>query len=428
MMQPELTIRPEGGEERETDPPDESPAEQSPSSPLTRPGPNPPSTWVRQHRKMIIVIAAVGALLLPVGWSYVGAVTKPSNQSLGVRSVEWLKDNHLRWLVNDIENFWYNHHKPKKGGAPKVPLAGPTHPTDGKPPSALGWATTAPSLMHLPAPLPIVPIVHNPLPGEGEWHPLGQPVNGIPAMYSAYVRPDPVYTSVVTGVAWMDPMLTRAALYAGVQDPGGSAWRYHAPIALADRPDVLAAFNSGFRLKDSNGGWYAEGKEVRPLRNGAATLVIHPDGTPAVGMWGRDFQMGPDVAYARQNLLLVVDGGQPVPGLDTDSLSKWGATLGNKVLVWRSGVGITANGALVYAGGNNLSASSLARVLAHAGAVRAMELDINSAWVAYFTFAPAPPGVPPGDLAVTKLSPDMRASTSKFFSAEARDFIAIFRR
>jgi len=425
MMQPELTIRPEGGAERETtDPPEGAPA-----TPLTRPGPpDPPTTWVRRHRKMIIITATVAALLLPVGWSYVAAVTRPSNQSLGVRSVEWLKDNHLRWLVNDIENFWYNHHKPKKGGAPKVPLAGPTHPGPGPDGNPLGWATTAPSLKHLPPPPAIVPIVQHPLPGEGEWHPLGQAVNGIPAMYSAYLRPDPVYTSVVTGVAWMDPMLTRAALYAGVQDPGGSAWRYRAPVALADRPDLLAAFNSGFRLKDSSGGWYAEGRVVRQLRAGAATLVIHPDGTPMIGMWGRDVQMGPDVAYARQNLLLIVDGGQPAPGLDTDSLSKWGATLGNKVLVWRSGLGITANGALVYAGGSYLSASSLARVLAHAGAVRAMELDINSTWVAYFTFAPAPPGLPPGDLAVTKLLPDMRAPTSKFFSAEARDFIAIFRR
>ena len=144
--------------------------------------------------------------------------------------------------------------------------------------------------------------------------------------------------------------------------------------------------------------------------------------------WGRDLQMGPNVAFARQNLSLIVDGGQVVPGIDSASNSKWGATLGNKVLVWRSGVGVTADGALVYAGGNDLSAGSLARVLARAGAVRAMELDINSAWVDFFAYGPAAPGQPAADLTATKLLPDMGSSLNRYLSANSRDFIAIFHR
>jgi hypothetical protein len=291
--------------------------------------------------------------------------------------------------------------------------------------SSLSPAAIAISRDALPVPRPIPSIVANPLPGEGDWSPLGQTVAGRHAMYAAYVRPDAVYTSLVTAVAWMDPNLVSFQLYAGVQEPGGSGWRYQAPMTAADRPNLVAAFNSGFKLKDSQGGYYAESRLVRPLRDGAATLAITSTGVPSVGQWGRDMGMGPTLAFARQNLSLIVDNGQPVAGLNTDSLYKWGATLGNKVQVWRSGIGETAGGALLYAAGNNLSISMLASVLSRAGAVRAMELDINSAWVEFVSYGPAPasPALPD-----SKLLPDMQGGTSKYLGDNSRDFVAVFRR
>ncbi|HLY81978.1 MAG TPA: phosphodiester glycosidase family protein, partial [Acidimicrobiales bacterium] len=209
---------------------------------------------------------------------------------------------------------------------------------------------------------------------------------------------------------------------------GGPAWRYEAPIAAADRTTLLAAFNSGFKLNDSLGGYYAEGRMVRPMRAGAATLAIRSDGTPTVGVWGRDIEMGPGIVAARQNLSLIVDNGQPAPDIDTGGTAKWGATLGNALNVWRSGIGVTADGALVYAGGNQLSAGWLAGVLVRAGAVRAMELDINSAWVDFLAYGPPAPGTPPPGQSVAKLLPDMSGSLQRYFEANSRDFIAIFRR
>jgi hypothetical protein len=247
-------------------------------------------------------------------------------------------------------------------------------------------------------------------------------------MYATEVRADATYTSYLTGVVWMDLNLVKAVLYAGVQLPGGSGWRYQAPVAEADRPNLLAAFNSGFLLKDSLGGYFAEGRMVKPMVDGGATLLIRSDGVATVGKLGRDFQMGPDVAFARQNLSLIVDNGQPVPDIGSGATSKWGATLGNKVAVWRSAVGVTANGALVYAGGPALSAPALASVMARAGAVRAMELDINTAWVDFFTYGPPAPGQPPGALTVTKLLPNMQAANNRYLTANSRDFVALFHR
>jgi hypothetical protein len=71
-----------------------------------------------------------------------------------------------------------------------------------------------------------------------------------------------------------------------------------------------------------------------------------------------------------------------------------GATLGGAVYVWRSGVGMHANGALVYVGGAGLNITDLVNVLVDSGAVRAMELDINTDGVNMSIYAPATPEAP----------------------------------
>ncbi len=80
-----------------------------------------------------------------------------------------------------------------------------------------------------------------------------------------------------------------------------------------------------------------------------------------------------------------------MPGLDANDTTRWGFTLGNAVYVWRSGLGITANGALVYVGGPGLNITDLANLLVRAGAVRAMELDINTDWVNFSSYKPSTP-------------------------------------
>jgi hypothetical protein len=188
----------------------------------------------------------------------------------------------------------------------------------------------------------------------------------------------------------------------------------------------VAAFNSGFRLQDAAGsGYYDQGRTAAPIINGYASLVIYRNGRATVGKWGRDVTATPDVVSIRQNLNLIVDEGRPVPGLTDDKFQKWGATLGNKLYVWRSGIGVTADGALVYVGGSGLSIYTLADVLARCGAVRAMELDINTDWVDYYYFNP-PSGAAAAPANATKLLPAMVQSTKRYFEPSSRDFIAMF--
>ena len=61
-----------------------------------------------------------------------------------------------------------------------------------------------------------------------------------------------------------------------------------------------------------------------------------------------------------------------------------GANIDGSVAVWRSGLGQSQDGrVLYYAAGDNLIAATLARALLAAGAYQAMQLDINNYWV-YF--------------------------------------------
>src|SRR5665213_756220 len=61
------------------------------------------------------VVSAVVVLLVTIG-SYVSAMTGPSNTALGVRSVEWLRDNGAAGIVAQIETWYYSLTAPSKGG------------------------------------------------------------------------------------------------------------------------------------------------------------------------------------------------------------------------------------------------------------------------------------------------------------------------
>jgi len=369
-----------------------------------------------RHPKSTVLLVILLALT-PVWVSAGSAATNPAlGNTVGSRLTEWVRDHGGGGVVTWAENTWYTWHAPPKGGKPKqgaIPL--PARST-----------TTVPAgPSHLPAPAAIVPFVTDPTPGEGQWHPIGRTVDGIPAMYAAYLRPNAVNTSLVTGVAWMDTTLLQATLYEGSSIPGtGQNWINQAPVAGQALDTLAAAFNAGFRMQDAQGGYYADGVTAIPLVPGAASLVIDSNGTPTIGAWGTDVTMSPSVVAVRQNLDLIVDNGQPVPGLDANDNSRWGFTLGGKVQVWRSGLGVTATGALVYVGGSGLSIVDLANVLARAGAVRAMEMDINTAWVNFTSFDP-PAGQPASAADGTDLTSDEATYPSRYFEPLSRDFVTM---
>jgi hypothetical protein len=98
----------------------------------------------------------------------------------------------------------------------------------------------------------------------------------------------------------------------------------------------------------------------------------------------------------------------------------WGATLGNAVRVWRSGVGIDARGNILYAAADAQTAQSLAEILQRAGAVRAMELDINYEWTTFNFYGAW------GANGAQKLLPDMARDATRYLTPDDRDFFAVY--
>jgi hypothetical protein len=364
---------------------------------------------------------AIVLLLTPVWISLGAALGNPGmGASAGARAAEWFRTHGGGSIVNWAENTWYSHHPPPIGGVPpksSIPGLGTAGQLPGR-----GRA----AITHLPAPPRLTSPAGHRLAGEGAWHPTGRLVGGYPAVYETWVRPDAVHTSLVIGVAWMDTRLLRATLYSGSTIPGGGPYRHTAPVSTGAAKTLVAAFNAGFLMDNAQGGYYTDGKTVIPLRKGAASFVVYRNGTATVADWGRDATMTPNVVAVRQNLDLLVDHGTPVPGLNPNDTTRWGFTLGNSVYVWRSGVGITADGALVYVGGPGLNITTLADILARAGAVRAMELDINTDWVNLATYDPRAPHGAATAANGTDLLPGMFGTPARYFESWwSRDFITL---
>jgi hypothetical protein len=311
---------------------------------------------------------------------------------------------------------------PRAVGAPRALVSGRPAARPQAPASTAATSTTSTTAPEprLPIPPPIAPLARPALAGEGAWQPApGSAVAGGYAIYTAQLRPAAGFPAA--GIAWIDRSATRLALYAGTSEPYGT-WPHQGYVSPADQSQLLAAFNSGFKIYAYHTGWYDGGRAALAPQPGYASLVIYADGTATVGEWGRDVTFGPNVESVRQNLPLLVDHG--APAANAAVVGYWGAVLGGSILTWRSGIGVTAGGDLVYAGGPALSPALLADLLVAAGAVRAMELDINPEWVSFATYSHSAGAVSGG----ADLVSGMYFPASHYLQPDSRDFFAVFAR
>ena len=403
-------------------------------------GPAPKRKRRRRSVPRWVKIAAIvlAVLLVVPTISFTNAMITTENLSFTERAAEWMRDNHLGGVLNRVESWWLSRSGPKEGGEPDRAIEVPRNADSGP-------TTTVKAVApHLPKPANVVvPEGVTPVANEGVWQPVGPLVGGAQSMYTTQVRPDSVHTSILDGLVWIDPKLVSLEVFPGSEEPGGK-WAKPPQVPMDRRLELVAAFNGGFRMDDAKGGFYMDGVTHRPLRDGAASFVTFKDGTATVGQWGRDLTMTPEVAAVRQNLDLIIDngGGPPnpggvpaaiaapgalVPGLVDNVDGKWGATFGNKVYAWRSAVGVTATGAIVYGYGDGLSSMSLANLMLRAGCVRAMQLDINTVWTT-FNFYSATRFLDPTSVQGVKLLPESFKSANRYLSPDARDFVAIFQR
>ena len=371
---------------------------------------------LRKRKRRRIAALIILATLAPIAYSYLTTMIKPSSLPLSVRTLEWIRANHGAWAVNTVERYWYTWHAPKKGGP-----ALETLPTLGTPVRS-GSAHRARKHHRLVRwrPSRLRPLIRPVLPGEGAWHKVSAGfARPAPVLVTTF-RSEPDYPRIVAYVAWIDHTRTQLALYPGRYEPPNASPRGPIEVPSGQRGRLLATFNSGFTYKDGRGGFSVNGSTATPLQDGLGTVVAYRGGRVDVISWHGRSRPGPMVVLARQNLPLLVKGARPNPMIDNGNA--WGDTLGNAVRVWRSGIGIDRHGNLIYAAADYQTARTLAAILVHAGAVRAIELDINAEWPSFITY-PLPGGRDP-----VKLVPNYQQPATRYLLPDDRDFFAVYGR
>ena len=377
--------------------------------------------WRRQrlrHRSWFrVAVGLLSAFLFVVSWSVGHALTMPGGGTVAERLAEWARDHYLGPVVTLGE--WLSYQPPKVGGRPSFPLSGPGPVSHRHRARAIHAANNS-----FRPPPRLASFAGRPLPGEGTWR-VAAVVHGEPAIYVTYLRASRVYSSYVAGIAVLNQRLLKFELRPGVEDPGSGNWQALPDIAPGTRRGLVATFNSGFKISASDGGFYLNGVTAGTLTDGVASEVYYRDGHLAVGVWGRTVRMTPDVVAVRQNLHLIVIGGHVPDSVNSNIESSWGATLGGGYYVWRSGIGITRSGRIVFVYGPALDVRQLADLLQRAGAVTAMQLDINPEWMSFMYYQSRHH---PQDPKPINLLPTQSQPASRYYSTSSRDFTAVYAR
>jgi len=263
---------------------------------------------------------------------------------------------------------------------------------------------------------------------EGVWRnwPLKLFPNKEVAAYT-YLRTDPERAYSVTTLLQMDKSVMDLGIVAGTKQPGGPVGKPGlgvVPQNIISSGNLIAAFDGGFQYKDGQYGMIAGGTTYLPLKNDLGTLVGYKDGTLKI----IDYEgqpLGDNVAFVRQNCPLLINNGN-ISVADPRDKTLWGrlATGTVDIYTWRSGLGLTKNGNLIFAVGNNLTPDTLATALKAAGAVNAIQLDINPIWVRFNFFQSSGPG----QYASTTLTKDLQDGSKQYLHGYEKDFFYLYKK
>ena len=364
--------------------------------------------WRRARR---IVLVALSLSIAPALASYAQALVARSDVSTSIRSVEWLRDHGAAGLVSNVEDAYYSLTAPAKGGASLAGL-----PSVG----VSGSNTGGRSRVRVYRPHRIRPVITPALRGEGVWRPAMANAGPRPPVLLTTLRGEADYPRLVAGVAWIDMGAARLSYFPGALEPPVSIRRGPEEVPASMRSALAATFNGGIKLHDAAEGFAYQGRTWTLMVRGVGTFIQYRSGRVDISSWQGGPSVPSDVAFARQNLPLIVERGRPNPNLSDGP--QWGATVHNAIRVWRSGLGIDRRGNLLYAAANQQTVRSLANILLRAGARRAIELDINEYWTSFITYRHR------SALGPSNLLPDMVRPATRYLTPDDRDFSAVFAR
>jgi len=256
------------------------------------------------------------------------------------------------------------------------------------------------------------------LPGEGQWQAVMR-VRTKPIVYATSIRPLWCFGSVVATMATFDPTRVRTAMFNGTEMPGGKGWKNGSKIRGTALRSLIASFNGGFRFEHQPGGYVTEGKTVRKLRKGYATLAISQDGISTVGIWGDTITDEDSWASLRQNLPPLVHNGKSVyanyPKVD------WGNDFGNKVYNFRSAICLRTDGLMMFVAVGKVNIGMLADTLVVLGCKTGMELDINGQWPYFSVYSDFGKATRRGEIIDNRMG-----DPNRHLNGSTKDFFALF--
>lgn len=274
-------------------------------------------------------------------------------------------------------------------------------------------------------PIPVNPKL-TPLKDEGVWFwkKLAIFPNQEVLAYT-FVRPDisRPYANVTLLQADMGPLMLGSV--AGTKQPGGpigNVGNGMVPTNLVQNGLLVAAFNGGFQYKDGEYGMIVNNKTYLPLKNNLGTLIGYANGSvKIVNFEGQD--LGTNIAFIRQNCPILIENGI-LEVSNPENHGLWGRTDTTDIYTWRSGVGITASGNLLYAVGNNINPTTLATALKMGGAINAIQLDINPFWVRFSIFD----YTGGGKYSSTTLMKGIYDGSKQFLGGYQKDFFYLYKK
>lgn len=264
------------------------------------------------------------------------------------------------------------------------------------------------------------------LSSEGVWQTIPQALfrNQV-VMAKTFVRPDPNRNYAIVSLVIMDMKKLSIGVEAGTYYPGGAKGIYgpgFVPKAIQQSNLLVSVFNGGFMEKDGHYGMIVGKKTYVPLLKGLATFLVYSNKAPEIiDYQGQPFD--PSVIGIRQNGAFLIKNGI-ITSFVEKGLDTWGRTTTNSTYTWRSGIGITKEGNIIYAVGNSLVPKTLAKALQEAGAIDAMQLDINPFWVRFILYNP----LGNGTYSYYPLLNDMYNGGGAYLNGYNKDFFYIYKK
>lgn len=266
----------------------------------------------------------------------------------------------------------------------------------------------------------------NHLSGEGIWKITNlKSFANAAVMAHTFVRPDPNRPFSIVTIAQLDMSQMGLGVVAGTKEPGGQIGNPGpgmVPQDIVRNNQLIAAFDGGFQYRDGEYGMIVSNKTYLPLKNDLGTVVGYGDGSfKIINYTGQD--LGHNISFIRQNCPILIENGQ-MSVTDIKNKHLWGRTFTSDIFTWRTGMGITQNGNLLFAVGNNLTPSTLAQALQMAGATNAIQLDINPNWVRFNIFSPKGNG----QYTSKPLTSDLKDGSQEYLTGNKKDFFYLYKK